>query len=118
MRQYRIAVQNSTHFAPKTARHTLYTGRHAFSFADRAMSTVVTEKLHEQFDAGLVTRADFTIEQPLERYSSVDHGVWQQLYARQTALLRGRVCEPFLAGIDRLGLARTGFRISMHSATS
>jgi phenylalanine-4-hydroxylase len=70
-----------------------------------AMSALVTEKLHEQFDAGLVTRADFTIDQPVERYTTADHAVWQQLYARQTALLRGRVCEPFLRGIDRLGLA-------------
>ncbi len=69
------------------------------------MSTVLTEKLHEQFDAGLVTRDDFTIDQPFDRYSAIDHAVWQQLYTRQTALLRGRVCEPFLAGIDRLGLA-------------
>lgn len=69
------------------------------------MSTVITEKLHEQFDAGLVTRADFTIDQPYDRYSTVDHAVWQQLYARQSALLRGRVCEPFLTGLDRLGLA-------------
>ena len=32
------------------------------------MSTVVTAKLQEQFDAGLETRADFTIDQPLARY--------------------------------------------------
>lgn len=47
------------------------------------MSTVVTAKLKEQFDAGLETRADFTIDQPLEQYGQVDHAVWNQLYARQ-----------------------------------
>ena len=46
------------------------------------MSTVVTAMLQEQFDAGLETRPDFTIDQPLERYTRVDHAVWSQLYAR------------------------------------
>ncbi|KAF1063657.1 phenylalanine 4-monooxygenase [Burkholderia gladioli] len=68
------------------------------------MSTVVTAKLQEQFDAGLETRADFTIDQPLERYSRVDHAVWAQLYARQTALLEGRAADAFVAGMKRLTL--------------
>ena len=50
------------------------------------MSTVVTAKLQEQFDAGLETRADFIIDQPLEHYGQVDHAVWQQLYARQLGI--------------------------------
>lgn len=68
------------------------------------MSTANTAKLKEQFDAGLETRADFTIDQPTERYGAVDHAVWQQLYARQTALLKGRVCDEFLAGVDCIGM--------------
>ncbi|WP_186233963.1 phenylalanine 4-monooxygenase [Burkholderia gladioli] len=68
------------------------------------MSTVVTAKLQEQFDAGLETRADFTIDQPLERYGRVDHAVWAQLYARQTALLEGRAADAFVAGMKRLTL--------------
>ncbi|KAB0654192.1 phenylalanine 4-monooxygenase [Burkholderia diffusa] len=68
------------------------------------MSTVVTAKLQEQFDAGLETRADFTIDQPLERYGQVDHAVWQQLYARQSALLRGRACGAFIAGLWKIDL--------------
>ena len=63
-----------------------------------------TAKLKEQFDAGLVTRDDFTIDQPLDRYSDVDHAVWAHLYARQAALLEGRVCDAFLAGLARLEL--------------
>ncbi len=68
------------------------------------MSTVVTAKLQEQFDAGLETRADFTIDQPLERYGQVDHAVWQQLYARQAALLRGRACDAFIRGLGKIRL--------------
>jgi phenylalanine-4-hydroxylase len=69
------------------------------------MSSPNTAKLQEQFDAGLETRADFTIDQPLHRYGSVDHAVWKQLYTRQTALLKGRVCDAFLAGVERLNLS-------------
>ncbi|MGF6858268.1 phenylalanine 4-monooxygenase [Paraburkholderia sp. CI3] len=68
------------------------------------MSTASTAKLKEQFDTGLETQADFTIDQPLERYGTVDHAVWRQLYARQTALLEGRACDQFLAGVERIGL--------------
>lgn len=68
------------------------------------MSTVVTAKLQEQFDAGLETRADFTIDQPLARYGQVDHAVWKQLYARQSALLRGRACDAFVAGLGKIDL--------------
>lgn len=63
-----------------------------------------TAQLQEQFDAGLVTRDDFTIDQPLERYGDVEHAVWTHLYARQSALLDGRVCDEFLAGLAKLEL--------------
>ncbi|UVS94364.1 phenylalanine 4-monooxygenase [Burkholderia glumae] len=74
------------------------------SRAQPAMSNVVTAMLQEQFDAGLETRQDFTIDQPLERYTRVDHAVWSQLYARQTALLEGRAADAFVAGMKRLTL--------------
>lgn len=63
-----------------------------------------TAKLQEQFGAGLTTRADFTIDQPLERYGAADHAVWDQLYRRQRALLEGRACDAFLEGASRIGL--------------
>ncbi|HEY1995606.1 phenylalanine 4-monooxygenase [Paraburkholderia sp.] len=69
------------------------------------MSSPTTAKLQEQFDAGLETRADFTIDQPMHRYGAVDHAVWKQLYTRQTAILKGRVCDAFLAGVERLNLS-------------
>ena len=69
------------------------------------MNYANTARLKEQFDAGLEPRADFTIDQPLHLYGAVDHAVWQQLYARQTALLEGRVCEAFLDGVERIGMS-------------
>lgn len=68
------------------------------------MAVAATAKLQEQFDAGLETRPDFTIDQPLERYGAVDHAVWDQLYRRQMALLEGRACEAFIEGAQRIGL--------------
>ncbi len=68
------------------------------------MAIAATAKLQEQFDAGLETRADFTIDQPRERYGAVDHAVWDQLYRRQMALLEGRACEAFIEGAKRIGL--------------
>jgi len=66
------------------------------------MST--TAMLKEQFDAGLTTRPDFTIDQPVDQYGVVDHAVWQQLYERQTAMLPGRVCDAFMDGIRALDM--------------
>ncbi|ODP34799.1 phenylalanine 4-monooxygenase [Pandoraea sp. ISTKB] len=64
----------------------------------------LTAMLQEQFDAGLSTRPDFTIDQPVEQYGAVDHAVWQQLYERQTAMLPGRVCDAFMDGIRALDM--------------
>lgn len=63
-----------------------------------------TAKLQEQFDAGLTTRPDFTIDQPYERYGAADHAVWDLLYRRQRALLEGRACDAFIEGALRIGL--------------
>ncbi|WP_433704130.1 phenylalanine 4-monooxygenase [Paraburkholderia sacchari] len=68
------------------------------------MAVAATAKLQEQFDAGLTTRPDFTVDQPLERYGAVDHAVWDRLYCRQMALLEGRACEAFIEGAQRIGL--------------
>jgi phenylalanine-4-hydroxylase len=51
-------------------------------------------------------RPDYTMEQPYGRYTSVDHGVWRQLFERQGALLKGRACNEFLAGLAGLGATR------------
>lgn len=71
-------------------------------------SGTLTDKLKEQFEAGLLSdpslRPDFTIEQPLHRYTEADHAVWRQLYHRQASMLQGRACDEFLRGLQTLGM--------------
>ena len=52
----------------------------------------------------IIPRADFTIDQPVERYTDADHSVWQTLYERQSALLEGRACDAYLAGLHALNM--------------
>ena len=51
---------------------------------------------------------DHTIAQGWSRYTAAEHALWDQLYARQTALLPGRVAQPFLDGLKMLQLSRSG----------
>jgi len=53
-------------------------------------------------------RSDWTIDQAWDRYTADEHAVWTTLYERQKALLPGRACDPFLAGLDALDLHRGG----------
>lgn len=53
-------------------------------------------------------RPDWTIDQGWEDYSPAEHDVWITLYERQTALLPGRACDPFLKGLEALDLHRSG----------
>lgn len=55
-------------------------------------------------NAGLRHAADFTLAQPLDRYSRQDQKTWALLLARQRALLPGRACDDFLAGLDAIAL--------------
>ena len=57
------------------------------------------------FEPPSSTRADLTLEQPLHAYTAADHAVWQQLFTRQSALLQGRACTPYLDGLAALNLA-------------
>ncbi|WP_398398828.1 phenylalanine 4-monooxygenase [Sandaracinobacteroides saxicola] len=51
---------------------------------------------------------DWTVPQDWEAYRPEDHAVWDTLFARQCALLPGRVAPQFLAGLDVLRLSRPG----------
>jgi phenylalanine-4-hydroxylase len=53
-------------------------------------------------------RADWTIPQDWARYSPREHRVWDELFARQSAMLKGRASAPFLKGLDSLRLSRGG----------
>lgn len=78
--------------------------------AQGAFQGTLTDKLKEQFDAGLLSgqelRPDFTIDQPVHRYTDTDHAVWRRLYERQAAMLRGRVSNEFLQGLATLGMEK------------
>jgi phenylalanine-4-hydroxylase len=51
---------------------------------------------------------DHTIPQDWNKYTAAEHALWDQLYARQSALLPGRVAQPFLDGLKVLRLSRSG----------
>jgi phenylalanine-4-hydroxylase len=53
-------------------------------------------------DAGRPERADWTIDQGWERYTTEEHGVWKTLFERQTRLLQGRACDSFVRGMSEL----------------
>ena len=78
--------------------------------APGAFQGTLTDKLKEQFDAGLLSgqelRPDFTIAQPVHRYTSIDHAIWRKLYERQAEMLRGRVSDEFLQGLATLGMEK------------
>src|SRR5690242_1345717 len=49
-------------------------------------------------------RADFTITQNWDTYTPEEHDIWRTLFHRQEAVLKGRACEEFLAGVHALGV--------------
>ena len=51
---------------------------------------------------------DWTIPQNWDRFSPEEHQRWDQLFARQSALLPGRAADAFLRGLDVLELSRSG----------
>jgi phenylalanine-4-hydroxylase len=51
---------------------------------------------------------DWTIPQDWSRYTPAEHAVWDELFARQSAMLPGRAAPEFLAGLDMLHLSRPG----------
>ena len=49
--------------------------------------------------------ADWTIPQRWDDYTAGEHAVWKLLFERQTALLQGRACNEFVAGMQALPIA-------------
>lgn len=52
--------------------------------------------------------ADWTIPQDWRAYTPEEHATWDRLFARQVAMLPGRVTPEFIAGLDVLGLSTPG----------
>lgn len=51
---------------------------------------------------------DWTIPQDWQRYSPAEHAMWDRLFARQVALLPGRVVPQFMDGLRLLNMAKPG----------
>lgn len=52
--------------------------------------------------------ADWTIPQNWTNYGAAEHATWDRLFARQSAMLPGRVAPAFLEGIALAGLSKPG----------
>jgi phenylalanine-4-hydroxylase len=52
--------------------------------------------------------ADWTVPQAWADYTAEEHAVWNHLFARQSAMLRGRVVPDFVAGLDMLRMSKPG----------
>jgi phenylalanine-4-hydroxylase len=52
--------------------------------------------------------ADWTIPQAWRDYTPAEHAMWDRLFARQQAMLPGRVIPAFLNGLDILRLSKPG----------
>ena len=52
-------------------------------------------------------RADW-LEPAQRQYSTADHRIWDELYARQIQLMPGHACKEFMLGLDKLDLGRGG----------
>jgi phenylalanine-4-hydroxylase len=51
---------------------------------------------------------DWTIPQRWDLYTPAEHAMWDQLFARQAAMLPGRVVPEFIEGLDMLRMSRPG----------
>jgi phenylalanine-4-hydroxylase len=52
--------------------------------------------------------ADWTIPQDWKSYTAEDHAMWDRLFDRQARMLRGRVTQRFLDGLNVLRLSKPG----------
>jgi len=60
------------------------------------------------FDRPPEAAPDWTVPQNWDRFTPDEHAVWDTLFARQTAMLRGRAADAFLRGLDVLRLSKPG----------
>jgi phenylalanine-4-hydroxylase len=64
---------------------------------------------HQLTDKGYVpVYTTAVIDQPWSSYSPEEHRTWATLFARQMALLPGRACEEFFAGLKALEMSERG----------
>ena len=51
---------------------------------------------------------DYLLDQGFENYTEADHSTWRILAKRQREILKGRIADQFLDGLDRLGIGEAG----------
>ena len=57
---------------------------------------------HAGVAAAPADRGDWTIDQRWDAYTAAEHATWKNLFTRQSALLPGRACDEFIAGLHAL----------------
>lgn len=53
-------------------------------------------------------RPDYTFDFDFNNFTEADHAIWRTLYTRQREVLKGRVCDEYLIGLDTLGMGQEG----------
>jgi len=51
---------------------------------------------------------DYLLDQGYDKYTEADHATWRTLVQRQREILKGRIADQFLEGLDRLGISDVG----------
>jgi phenylalanine-4-hydroxylase len=51
---------------------------------------------------------DHLVDQGFDRYTETDHATWRTLASRQREVLKDRIADQFLEGLDRLGIGEKG----------
>jgi phenylalanine-4-hydroxylase len=51
---------------------------------------------------------DYLVDQGFDSYTAQDHDTWRTLARRQRDILKGRIADQFLDGLDRLGIGEAG----------
>jgi phenylalanine-4-hydroxylase len=58
--------------------------------------------------AGSDDPRDYLVDQGVENYTETEHATWRTLARRQHEILKGRIADQFLDGLDRLGIDEAG----------
>lgn len=69
---------------------------------DALAKAPTTHGLRGDYDA---MRPDWTVDQPIARYSSEDHALWRTLYERQSKLVKTYAPSAFIAGLSAMECA-------------
>jgi phenylalanine-4-hydroxylase len=59
-------------------------------------------------DTGSNDPRDYLVDQGFSNYSDADHATWRTLATRQREVLKGRIADQFLEGLDQLGIGEAG----------